>query len=378
MTPKIERFLAEARPSAPFLVVDLDVVADRFLRLREQMPLASVYYAVKANPAPEILRLLCGLGASFDAAGVEEVEMCLAVGASPERISYGNTIKKERDIARAHALGVRMFAFDSEAELEKITRAAPASRVFCRIQVQTGGADWPLAGKFGCHPDMAEALLIKAKDLGLDAYGVSFHVGSQQMDPEQWDTAIAAAAETFRRLDDRGVALGMVNLGGGLPARYRDEVMPLAEYARAISDAMTRHFGNRLPAMVLEPGRFIVGDAGLLESEVVLVARKKQGDARRWVYLDVGRFNGLAETMDEAIRYRVRTSRDGAAGGSGPVVLAGPTCDSVDVIYDDADYHLPLALEAGDRIQFLSTGAYTSTYASVGFNGFAPLRSYYV
>lgn len=378
MTPKIERFLAEQRPSAPFLVIDLDVVADRYRRLCEQLPHAGIYYAVKANPAPEILRLLTGLGAHFDAASLEEVEMCLAAGATGDRISYGNTIKKERDIARAYALGVRLFAFDAEAELEKIARVAPGAKVFCRIQVQTGGADWPLAGKFGCRPDMAEALLARAAALGLDAHGVSFHVGSQQTDPNQWDVAIAAAAAIFRRLEEQGVTLAMVNLGGGLPARYREEIAPLEHYGRAITDAMTRHFGNRLPSMLLEPGRFIVGDAGLLESEVVLVARKSEDDARRWVYLDVGRFNGLAETMDEAIRYRVRTSRDNGTGGRGPVVLAGPTCDSVDIIYDRSDYHLPLDLEPGDRVQFLSTGAYTTTYATVGFNGFAPLRSYFV
>lgn len=311
MTPKIERFLAEKRPSAPFLVVDLDVVADRYRRLCAQLPLAHIYYAVKANPAPEILRLLNGLGSCFDAASLEEVEMCLAAGASADRISYGNTIKKERDIARAYALGVRLFAFDAEAELEKIARVAPGSKVFCRIQVQTGGAEWPLAGKFGCRSDMAEDLLARAATMGLVAHGVSFHVGSQQTDPNQWDSAIAAAAEIFRHLEERGVMLAMVNLGGGLPARYREDIAPLEDYGRAISNAMTRYFGNRLPAMVLEPGRFIVGDAGLLESEVVLVARKSEDDERRWVYLDVGRFNGLAETMDEAIRYRVRTSRDG-------------------------------------------------------------------
>ena len=152
---------------------------------------------------------------------------------------------------------------------------------------------------------------------------------------------------------------------------------PISAYGDAITDALHRHLGpthgDTLPRILAEPGRYLVADAGVLETEVVLVARKHEFDAKRWVYLDCGKFGGLAETMDEAIRYRLRTKHDGAA--TGPVVIAGPTCDSADVLYEKSDYELPLSLTEGDRVLFLSTGAYTTTYAAVGFNGFDPLRS---
>ena len=125
---------------------------------------------------------------------------------------------------------------------------------------------------------------------------------------------------------------------------------------------------------MLEPGRSLVADAGIINTEVVLVSQKSYREDRRWVFLDIGKFGGLAETMDEAIKYRLRTPWDDTPTGS--VILAGPTCDSADILYDRSDYHLPLKLQAGDKIQILSTGAYTSTYASVGFNGFAPLAVY--
>jgi ornithine decarboxylase len=148
------------------------------------------------------------------------------------------------------------------------------------------------------------------------------------------------------------------------------------EYARAIMNAMTRHFGNRLPAMVVEPGRGLSGDAGIIFAEVVLVSHKSYGDKRRWVYLDVGKFGGLPETMDECIQYRITTAKD--AGPKGPVVLAGPTCDEVDVLYDRAGYEMPLDLAAGDVVEVHAAGAYTASYSSVGFNGFPPLREHYV
>ncbi len=166
----------------------------------------------------------------------------------------------------------------------------------------------------------------------------------------------------------------MVNIGGGFPAHYRGEVPEAGLYAQAVMATITRHFGNRLPEIIIEPGRSLVGDAGIIQSEVVLISQKGGGDDKRWVYLDVGKFNGLAETMDESIKYRIRTpGRDGAAG---PVILAGPTCDSADILYEKTEYKLPLGLAVGDKVEILSTGAYTASYASVGFNGFTPIRTY--
>lgn len=374
MSKKITKFLAERQPETPCLIVDLDVVAQAYKLLRRYMPLAKIFYAVKANPAAEIVSLLRDLDSSFDVASPNEIDLCLERGVGPERISFGNTIKKEHDIAYAFGRGVKLYAFDSLQELEKLARAAPGSRVFCRILVESVGAEWPLSRKFGCSPEMAVELLRQARAFGLDPYGVSFHVGSQQTNPDQWDGAIERAAKMFWALAETDINLRMVNVGGGFPAKYRGDVPGVIQYANAVMGAITRHFGNDLPEIIVEPGRSIVGDAGVIQSEVVLISRKAANDEKRWVYLDVGKFNGLAETMDEAIKYRIKTPSDG--GPSGPVVIAGPTCDSADILYEKTRYRLPLDLKVGDKIEILSTGAYTSSYASVGFNGFAPIKTY--
>ena len=377
MTAKILKFLAEQQPETPCLVVDLDVIAENYAALNRYLPTAKVFYAVKANPAHEILTMLGELGSCFDTASRPEIEMVLAAGVGPERISFGNTIKKEKDIAWAFQQGITLYAFDSEAELEKLARSAPGSRVFCRLLMTCEGAEWPLSRKFGCEAEMARDLLIRARDLGLEPYGISFHVGSQQTRLDQWDIAIGKTAMLFSELNAAGIELKMINLGGGLPAHYRDEVASVDDYSNAIMNAMTKHFGNNLPLMIVEPGRSLVGDSGILETEVVLISRKSYDEDVRWVYLDVGKFGGLAETMDEAIKYRLQVPGQGK-GESGPVVLAGPTCDSADILYEKNQYRMPMSLKVGDKVRILATGAYTTSYSAVNFNGFAPLKAYYV
>jgi ornithine decarboxylase len=375
-TQRILDFLATRRPDGPCLIVDLDIVEDNFNAFRKALPDSAIFYAVKANPAPEVLKLLAGLGSNFDCASVAEVEMALNAGATPRRISYGNTIKKERDIARAHQLGVSLFAVDCVEEVEKVARAAPGARVFCRVLTDGEGAEWPLSRKFGCVPAMAIDVLVHANALGLVATGVSFHVGSQQTDTGAWDAAIADARFVFEALAEKRIVLTLVNMGGGFPTRYLKDVPAAAEYGRAIFASLRKHFGNRLPETIIEPGRGMVGDAGVVKAEVVLVSKKSDTDANRWVYLDIGKFGGLAETMDEAIRYPIVTRHDG--GDTEPCVIAGPTCDSADVLYEKTPYPLPLALTVGDEVLIEGTGAYTTTYASVAFNGFEPLRSYVI
>jgi ornithine decarboxylase len=380
MTERIREFLRhrrdEGRDDGPCLVVDLDVVRENYRAFAKALPDSRVFYAVKANPAPELLSLLVSLGSCFDTASVAEIEMVLAAGAAPERISFGNTIKKERDIARAYALGVRLFAVDCRAEAEKIGRAAPGAKVFCRFLFGCAGAEWPLSRKFGCDPEMAVEVLDHARRLGLEPAGVSFHVGSQQRRTAAWDDALKSAAAIFRACAERGINLSMVNLGGGFPTKYLREVPAVEAYGRSIFRALRKHFGNRIPETILEPGRGMVGNAGVIEAEVVLVSNKSEHDHVRWVYLDIGKFGGLAETMDESIRYPIRTPRDGEEVG--PCVLAGPTCDSADVLYERRPYDLPISLEIGDKVLIEGTGAYTATYAAVAFNGFAPLKTYHV
>jgi ornithine decarboxylase len=376
MTPKIARFLAGQQPATPCLVLDVDRVEQNFAALRAALPLAQIYYAVKANPARPILERLVRLGSRFDAASFEEIQACLTAGAAPAAVSYGNTIKKVSAIRAAHAAGVAMFAFDCAEELDKLATHAPGSRVYCRIRVENAGADWPLSRKFGTTIEAARDLMLRAGDLGLDPYGLSFHVGSQQTSTTSYEAAIGQVAMLFTDLRDGGVNLRMVNLGGGFPTRYRDEVPGIDAFGNAIMRAMTEHFGNALPDMVIEPGRFVVADAGVVSAEVVLVSRRDSNDPLRWVYLDIGRFGGLAETEGEAIRYRITTARDD--GALGPVAIAGPTCDGADILYERSNYRLPMALTCGDRVELQSTGAYVTTYASQGFNGFAPLAEHYI
>jgi ornithine decarboxylase len=184
------------------------------------------------------------------------------------------------------------------------------------------------------------------------------------------------AAAVFKECGERGINLAMVNLGGGFPAKYLKNVPSVKTYGATIFKALRKHFGNRIPETIIEPGRGMVGNAGMIEAEVVLVSTKSEEDDVRWVYLDIGKFGGLAETMGESIRYPIRTPRDGDKVG--PCVLAGPTCDSADVLYERRPYDLPISLEIGDKVLIEGTGAYTATYASVAFNGFAPLRTFHI
>jgi ornithine decarboxylase len=368
--------LDQKHPSTPCLVIDLPTVRDRFTAICNALPGVDVFYAVKANPTPEVVELLAAEGSNFDVAGPNEIDLCLAKGAAAESIMYSNPIKKARDIAYAYGQGVRLFVSDSEQDVRGVATHAPGAKIMLRILVNSNGSIYPFGKKFGCTPDMATDLLRLARELGLVPLGVAFHAGSQQLDPNGWDAAIADAADVTAKMRTEGVELTAVNLGGGLPASYRDAPPPVAEYAAAITASIAKHFGSHRPNVMIEPGRAIVAESGLIRSEVVLVSKKSYSDQRRWVFLDIGRYGGLAETEGEAIAYPLETSKDG--GPVGPVVIAGPTCDADDVLYQNTCYELPLDLSAGDHVDLVCTGAYTSTYSSVAFNGFGPLATYCV
>ena len=375
-TPKLAAFLAQDHET-PFLVVDLDVVAERFRRLAAALPGVRIYYAVKANPAAPILRTLVALGSAFDVASPAEIDRVLLAGGDPATISYGNTIKKRRDIAYAASVGVRRYTIDAEAELDKLADVVPGASVCVRLRHECGGADWPLSRKFGCDAAEVSRLLVLAAEAGMET-GVSFHVGSQQRDLGAWDDTLEVVAGIAARAGDLGAAPSFLNLGGGFPGTYREDAPSIAEYGVAVRSALRRWFADGNLEVMIEPGRYLVADAGVLRSEVVLVSRRSIEDQERWVYLDCGKFHGLAETMDEAIRYRLRTAYDGCGVATGPVAIAGPTCDSADVLYEKSAYDLPLALTEGDHVDVLSAGAYTTTYSSVGFNGVPPLDEHYI
>ncbi|AGT44003.1 type III PLP-dependent enzyme [Treponema pedis] len=362
----------------PCVVVNLKTIKKNYLKLKDNFPYADVYYAIKANPHDKIISMLYGLGSNFDIASRYELDKVLRLGVTPDRVSYGNTIKKAKDIAYFYEKGVRMFATDSKDDLKNIAQYAPGSRVYVRILVEnTTSADWPLSRKFGCHPDMAYDLCIQARDSGLIPYGISFHVGSQQRDIGQWNDALAKTKYLIASLEEEeDIKLEMINMGGGFPASYVTPANDLGDYASEITRYLEDDFGEDRPRIILEPGRSLVGDSGILMTEVVMISRKNNTALFRWVYLDTGLFNGLIETLNESLKYPIVTDKDEDCKKRGDVVLAGPTCDSMDIMYEDYKYSLPTTLKPGDRVYFLTTGAYTSSYASVEFNGFPPIKTY--
>ena len=357
----------------PFVMIDLDIVAKKYDDLSKAMPQSDIYYAVKANPEIEVLKLLADKGSFFDVATIYEIDRVLELGVDPSRLSFGNTIKKARDIAYAYSKGVRLFSTDCESDVRKIAENAPESRVFCRIIAEGIGASWPLSRKFGCYPDMAIEVLTLAHQLGLKACGVSFHVGSQQYYISQWREALWDVKIVFDGTAERGIKLDFVNLGGGFPVRYNHPIPETIAYGAEIMEYMVEVFGDDIPKTIIEPGRYMTGDSGILVTEVVQISKKEAGGGRSWMYVDTGKFGGLIETLDECIRYPIYSERTGKMI---PYIIAGPTCDSADIMYEKAPYMLPEAIHEGDRLYFFTTGAYTTTYSSVYFNGFPPLETY--
>jgi ornithine decarboxylase len=371
LTAKLEQFLLTC-PETPFLAVDLDVVESKYRDLLYHFPCASIHYAVKANPAREIVSRLARMGASFDVASRYEIEMCLALGIEPHRLFYGNTIKKPADIAYAFSRGVLRYAFDSEAELRRLATDAPESAVMCRFEITGKNAGGPGSKKSGCDLEMAADLLLLARVLGLNPIGVSFHISSQQVDPTEWRGPLRETADLFRALAREGLLLDTLNMDVGFTMLQESDVPPVSQYASAIGEALDDAFGSRHLNVMFELGRWLVAEAGVIQSEVVHVSPESRFDETRWVYLDVGTFGGLAETFGESITYRLRSRRTGMPE---PAVLAGPTCDSRDILYEKSGYGLPQDLACGDRVEILNAGAYTSGRGSVNFNGFPPLRT---
>jgi len=361
----------------PHVIVDLELIRSYYERMSKACNYAQIYFALKACPLNEIATMLNSMGSHFDIASRYELDQVLSLGVSPENIFYGNTIKKEEDIAYFWSKGVKTFATDCENDVRKIARVAPAANVYFRVLLPaSNSADWPLSRKFGCHSDLVLTLITLAKKLGLNPIGLSFHVGSQQRDVTVWDVALGMCANIFAKSSCK---LSLIDMGGGLPARYVYETMSLENYGKIIESYIEKHFPNKAsrPRFVMEPGRSLVADSGVLVSTVVEVANKGGDEDYRWVYLDAGKFNGMIETIDESIRYSSVCSCDmDCTHKTLPVVLAGPTCDSMDIMYEKEKYPMPVDLKAGDRVYFLAAGAYTGSYASVCFNGFPPIKTF--
>lgn len=354
----------------PTLVIDVAKVAKQYDALATGLGRAQIHYAVKANPEPAIIAQLVAQGSRFDAASRAEIELCLSQGAHAEDISFGNTVKSVRDIAFAHATGIDLFAADAEEELDKIAAYAPGARVYLRVLVENSLADWPLSRKFGCSAESLPGLMAYAVRKGLRPVGLSFHVGSQTRQAAFWAPVLDQIATLWDAAKASGYEMSVLNLGGGFPAFYDAPVAAARDYAAEVMSLVDARFGA-VPYIMAEPGRGLVAEAGHIAAEVMLVSRKHADDLHRWVYLDIGKFSGLAETMDEAIRYQFMTAKDNDVMGA--CVLAGPSCDSADVLYEKRPVQLPMSLAAGDKVVIRNCGAYTTTYATIGFNGFPPL-----
>ena len=342
----------------PALVINKRTIREKYQEFRDQFKGARVYYALKANPHPGIAQLLQELGCEFEISSLGELESLLQLKVPTQRIISGNPVKERAFVERAHASGMDLFAFDSYAEIEKLAECAPGSRVTVRLTVPNDGSEWPLSNKFGVESEDAADLLVRAGDRGLKPAGVTFHVGSQCTKAATWAKAIDKSRIVWELAADRGIQLHLLNVGGGFPIEYLRPVPSTAEIAEVIHESVARAFPEGVE-LTIAPGRALVGEAGILAATVIAKAVR---DSKPWIYLDVGVFNGLMESVG-GIKYRIVTPRDGP-----PIqcVLAGPSCDSFDVISTEAE--VP-HLEVGDRIHIMSAGAYTTAYASQ-FDGF--------
>lgn len=368
---RLEDYAINYKGETPVVMLDIDRVEANYHSMKRGMPIANIHYAVKSNPNTHILSRLHSIGCKFDAASVGEINLLFDAGVKPEDISFGNTIKKIKDIKYAYDKGITLFAVDSEEEIEKIASAAPGSNVYVRILIAITEAEWPLSRKFGCIPDHAISILNYAKDCGLNAIGISFHIGSQTRHPSMWKDTLDGISRIWSEARTLGHNLYLLNIGGGFPSYYGTVITELELYCAELQSMIYDRFEG-IDYLMSEPGRGLVGDAGIIVSEVVLVAKKHPSDEVRWVYLDIGKFSGLSETMEEAIKYQfIIPERENSS--TSKCILAGPTCDSADVMYEINKVDLPIDLKAGDRFIIKNTGAYTTTYSTIWFNGFEPL-----
>lgn len=354
----------------PFLVFDIRKLMNNYLLLSRGLRGAELYYPVKCNDHSYLLELLRDWGSGFEVASWGEIQKLLELGVKTERMIFGAPVKTEEQIASAYKAGVGLFAFDSRAEIDKLARAAPGSAVYLRLSVpELGASVFSLAGKFGVQPREALDLLLEAREKGLKPIGLSFHVGSQCLDPWIWWPAVAASSWVWEQARRWGLHLELLNLGGGIPVSYRDPVLEKEVFLSHLNLAVKAHF-QRLPRLIIEPGRSLVGDAAIMVATVMGKARRRDGD---WLYIDAGIYQGLVEAVQEKERFSYLVYAEG--GGDLRIYnVGGPTCDAGDVV---ARGVLLPELECGDRVYILSAGAYSNVCAT-DFNGFRPPEVFYL
>ena len=348
----------QAGYARPFLLIDPEIIRAKYRRFRAAMPRVHTHYAVKANPDPRVVEILAKEGSDFEIASTAELDLLVSLGVKPSRVQYSNPVKARASIEYAASKGVVWFAFDSIEELRKIHSVAPHAKLYLRIDTPNIGSDWPLSGKFGAKLREVDAIIDAAAELGADLCGVTFHVGSQCRNAENWRVAIDNAKRIFCNMRLKGLVPKLLNIGGGFPVRLTKPI-PSVEVIGTVVNESIADLGDDI-RVVAEPGRYLVSDSACFVCRVIGASRR--GD-ERWLYLDAGMFGGLLEST-QGLQFELESDRKGALV---PWHVAGPTCDSVDVLMKDQ--MLPEDLRDDDFIYFPNAGAYTTAYAST-FNGF--------
>lgn len=354
--PREELEALVARYGSPLLLIDCNVVRDRYAQLAAALPGVGLHYALKPLPEAGVVRALAAVGASFDLATSGEVALVKAAGISPERCIHTHPIKRDSEIRDALRFGVRTFVVDNEDEIGKFVKHRTRAELLLRISFRNPTAAADLSKKFGCTPADAPHLLSLAGRLGLKVRGLSFHVGSQVADAEAHASAVDACRTILAAGRDAGQhPLDVLDIGGGFPT-YLDgsEGEKIYDFCAPIRAAIAR-----LPAgirVIAEPGRFLVGASGTCLTSVVGRARR---EGRWWYYLDDGIYGTFSGQIFDAVRYPVDSLK--TDGERMPSTLTGPTCDSIDVIREGI--MLP-ELEAGDVLVGRMMGAYTTACAT--------------
>ena len=359
----------------PLYLVSRRRIVENYRRLDAALPAAQIFYAVKANPQAEILATLAGIGAGFDVASKGEIIAALAAGADPrEDLIFADTVKDPKQIAYAAGIGLDDFTFDNESEITQIARHAPGANVHLRLAVSNHGSVAHLSDKFGARPDQAVPLLLAARDRGLVPRGISFHVGSQCLDAGRFLEALDTVRHVFDQARAAGIMLSSVDIGGGFPVRYLDEQIDIPGMGEVIAARFTRLF-NEDVRLVAEPGRAVVGDAVCLVTKVISESAR---EGRRWLYFDDGTYGSFLEVLLYRMRFPMKTN---TLGPPAPYVLAGPTCDSIDVFSRDAEGNICTVvlpeMHLDDLLIVGAMGAYSYS-ESTRFNGFEPPRFVFV
>jgi ornithine decarboxylase len=340
---------------SPLLLLDCDVVRRQYRSLQAALPGVGLFYALKPLPQPAVVAELRDLGAGFDLATSGEIRLVRAAGVTADRCIHTHPIKTDADIRAALRFGINTFVIDNPDEIRKFRRYRGRARLLLRLSFRDPTAVVDLSRKFGCEPAAALPLLELAHSLGIHVRGFSFHVGSQVAEPKKYVEAIGVCAELITQARAAGLAeLDLLDIGGGFPIAYSGRTVPIRTFCAPIRRAL-----RQLPPgiqVIAEPGRFIAGPAG---TAVATVVGRAQRAGRWWYYLDDGLYGSYNGQLYDHALYPI--SVPGRKGPTYPSVLAGPTCDSIDVVREDI--MLP-ELQLGDLVVGRMMGAYTACSAS--------------